>query len=834
MRRRTLSGRGRGLAVALTLAAMLSPGLGVLPALATTLPPECAEAAGVVTCAYSSGDNLFTVPSSVTSVHVVAVGGHGSVSSGVTASLGGAGALVTSDLTVSSGATLHAVVGGNASGSDGGANGGGSSSNIVGIGKSGGGGGGASDIRTGEGLDTRVLIAAGGGGGGYWTGFGAPPFGGTAGQGGWPPVPGQINGAGGRAGCLSVPDGTCSVGGSPANFSTIAGNDGALGVGGAGPATGGQSGLSGGGGGGGLYGGGGGAPGVYDGFEWGNGGGGAGGSSLVPTAGSSTIDTTGVPKIEISYTDPGTPPTPFNLTGATSTGSNSMYLTFDGHPDVTQAATLASYSVPGLTLSGTPLVNGSSVVLTTSTQAAQSYTVTVTGVTRDTDAVPLTVNSATFTGTAPLPTITVFPATLPNAIVGQPYSQTFTATGDSGYSFAVLGGLPPGLTLSGDTLSGVPTGSGGSYPFTIAATGISGAVGMQSYTVLVAPGTPRASVSPTSLTFGSVRVGSTSASQTVTLSNIGTGPMTVSAASLVGSNFADFRRVADGCTGAVVPVGSNCTVSIAFSPSLRGIRTATLRFSDDASNSPQDVTLSGTGATPVSQVTPASIDFGSLAVGATSAHRTVTVTNTGDPGQDLLVTSESITGVNAPDFAIALDGCITISIHAGASCTIELTFTPGAAGARSASLSISDNGLGGPHTVSLTGTGATPTADLAVSISATPNPVKSGQKVTYTITLLNAGPSTATSILINDTLSSQSTFVSATITQGTCITPVRGASGVVSCSLASLASGASTPIQIVVTVIAKRSSITNTVTVSAATADPNLANNTASITTQAK
>jgi uncharacterized repeat protein (TIGR01451 family) len=273
---------------------------------------------------------------------------------------------------------------------------------------------------------------------------------------------------------------------------------------------------------------------------------------------------------------------------------------------------------------------------------------------------------------------------------------------------------------------------------------------------------------------------------------------------------------------------------VTFLPAARGLRTASLQVPDDAAGSPQTVALSGTGVAAVGQVTPSSLAFGTVTVATTSGHRTVTITNTGDTGQGLTVSAETITGSNASDFAVAADTCGTNVIAAGANCTIDLTFTPGAAGPRSATLTITDNGLGSPHTVALTGTGATPIADLAVSISASPNPVKTGQKVTYTITVYNAGPSAATSILVNDSLSSESTFVSATISQGSCVTPVKGASGVVSCTFASLASGSSQPIQIVVTAIAKKNSITNTVTVSATTADPNLANNIASITTRVK
>src|SRR6185436_20926761 len=64
-----------------------------------------------------------------------------------------------------------------------------------------------------------------------------------------------------------------------------------------------------------------------------------------------------------------------------------------------------------------------------------------------------------FTVTAGCPTITVSPATLPNAEAGEPYSQNISASGGTApYSFAVTSGsLPSGLTLtSGGLLSGTP------------------------------------------------------------------------------------------------------------------------------------------------------------------------------------------------------------------------------------------------------------------------------------------------------------------------------------------------------------------------------------------
>ena len=88
----------------------------------------------------------------------------------------------------------------------------------------------------------------------------------------------------------------------------------------------------------------------------------------------------------------------FNVSGSTSTGSHSMTVTFDAPPNTAQATTLTNYSVPNLTLSGTPTLSGNTVTLITSMQSATTYTMTVTGVTRASNLEPLTTKTTTFTG----------------------------------------------------------------------------------------------------------------------------------------------------------------------------------------------------------------------------------------------------------------------------------------------------------------------------------------------------------------------------------------------------------------------------------------------------
>ena len=106
------------------------------------------------------------------------------------------------------------------------------------------------------------------------------------------------------------------------------------------------------------------------------------------------------------------------------------------------------------------------------------------------------------------------------------------------------------------------------------------------------PGVPAASVSPTSLTFGSQLLQSPSAAQAVTLANSGGGALTISSIAATG----DFSQ-ANNC-GTSVAAGASCTISVTFTPTQTGVRSGSVTIADNASTSPQVVALTGTGATP--------------------------------------------------------------------------------------------------------------------------------------------------------------------------------------------------------------------------------------------
>ena len=108
-------------------------------------------------------------------------------------------------------------------------------------------------------------------------------------------------------------------------------------------------------------------------------------------------------------------------------------------------------------------------------------------------------------------------------------------------------------------------------------------------------GAPAVTFAPTSLTFAAQPIGTTSAPQSITVSNTGTGSLFINSAATRGANPLDFTQVSDGCSGLTLAAGTSCTVSITFSPTASGARSATFILTDNAPASPQTVPISGTG-----------------------------------------------------------------------------------------------------------------------------------------------------------------------------------------------------------------------------------------------
>jgi sugar lactone lactonase YvrE len=213
---------------------------------------------------------------------------------------------------------------------------------------------------------------------------------------------------------------------------------------------------------------------------------------------------------------------------------------------------------------------------------------------------------------------------------------------------------------------------------------------------------PIVSFNMPSLTFTNQQVGTTSAGQMITLTNTGLATLHISNVAITGTNAGDFSQT-NSC-GTTLAASLNCTITVTFSPSATGMRTAAVAVTDDAAGSPQVVTLTGTGAVAVVGFNPNSLTFASQPVGISSTVQVIALTNTG--GVPLNISGIAITGASAGDFS-EINTCGT-SVAAGSNCTINVTFTPTATGARSASVTVTDNASGSPQSVSVAGTAVPP------------------------------------------------------------------------------------------------------------------------------
>ncbi len=115
--------------------------------------------------------------------------------------------------------------------------------------------------------------------------------------------------------------------------------------------------------------------------------------------------------------------------------------------------------------------------------------------------------------------------------------------------------------------------------------------------------TPNAALSPTSLTFSSQNVNTTSPAQAVTLTNNGAQTLAINSITFTGTNPGDFAQT--NTCGASVNVGQSCAINVTFSPGASGTRTGTLVVTDNAPSGSQTVTLTGTGVTPPPAPPPA-------------------------------------------------------------------------------------------------------------------------------------------------------------------------------------------------------------------------------------
>ena len=215
--------------------------------------------------------------------------------------------------------------------------------------------------------------------------------------------------------------------------------------------------------------------------------------------------------------------------------------------------------------------------------------------------------------------------------------------------------------------------------------------------------TPVVLLSPTSVNFGEVYLSPGMRSKNVTLKNAGTSALLISNVSLTlggGTNPGEFGF--NNLCPAKLGVEKTCTIAVSFSAEDVGSPSATLNIADNASGSPQQVSLSATVINPLASYNPKSrmLGFGKVALGNQSM-KNVVLTNTGTTALD--IASIGVTGADQGDFG-QTNNCPS-SLAPTLDCTISVTFTPSATGERTASITVTDNAQVSTQNILLSGQG---------------------------------------------------------------------------------------------------------------------------------
>jgi hypothetical protein len=246
--------------------------------------------------------------------------------------------------------------------------------------------------------------------------------------------------------------------------------------------------------------------------------------------------------------------------------------------------------------------NGASISGATSS----SYTTPTTTSSDNGAQFTVVVSNSAGNATSNAATLTVNAATVAPSITTQPASQTVTAGQTATFTVAATGTAPlsyqwkkSGVTISGATSSSyttpATTSSDNGAQFTVVVSNSAGNATSNAATLTVNASTVLLNANPTSLSFGSVTIGSSS-TLSVTFTNSGNSNVTISNVSISGAGYA-----ASGVSiGQILPPAQKATLNVAFSPSATGTLTGSVTVTSDATNSPATVPLSGSGVQPVS------------------------------------------------------------------------------------------------------------------------------------------------------------------------------------------------------------------------------------------
>jgi subtilase family serine protease len=290
-------------------------------------------------------------------------------------------------------------------------------------------------------------------------------------------------------------------------------------------------------------------------------------------------------------------------------------------------------------------------------------------------------------------------------IQGSNANTTVTVNKQNGFTGNVtlsVTGLPSGVTYS---FSPNPASSSSTLTLTASASATAGTVivtilgtsgsltNATTLSLTVAPTVSGAelSLTPGSLAFGTVVVEASSAAKKATFTNNSSTTVYFS----IITTSANFSQT--NTCGSTLAAGKSCTISVIFTPTQVGALTGTLSVNDNGTNSPQTVSLSGTGKAQAA-LTPATATYSATVVGKSSAAKTFTLKN----NQNVILKNVSVSTTGP--FSVTSNTCGT-QLTSNASCTISVVFTPTGVGVETGTLQVSDNAVGSPQVSNLTGTG---------------------------------------------------------------------------------------------------------------------------------
>jgi Cep192 domain 4/HYDIN/CFA65/VesB-like, Ig-like domain/Abnormal spindle-like microcephaly-assoc'd, ASPM-SPD-2-Hydin len=238
-------------------------------------------------------------------------------------------------------------------------------------------------------------------------------------------------------------------------------------------------------------------------------------------------------------------------------------------------------------------------------------------------------------------------------------------------------------------------------------------------------------LSPASINFGNVKPGA-AGSQSVAIENTGTSSVVINQAKVTGAGFS----ISGLSLPLALPAGHSAAFTARFSPSTASNASGSVSIVSNASNSPTMLELTGTGTRLTLGASPASLSFGSVAIGKNST-LAVNLTNTGTAS--LTITQAAVSGSG---FSIA-GLSLPVTLNPSQSARLDCAFSPTSANNASGSVSVTSNASNSPLAIALSGAGAT--SGLSASpASVSFGNVGVGNSSSQVVTLTNTGTSSVT------------------------------------------------------------------------------------------